>query len=71
MHLVHLIGFDDLTHLDNLLLTQVELEEQILHRRLVEAEAAHAFLLVEELDEHVSCLVLHHENFAVVDPTGE
>ena len=61
MHLVSLISFDYFAHLDDLLLTQVELKKQVLHRCLVEAEAAHAFLFVEELDQHVSCLVLHHE----------
>ena len=71
MHFVRLIGLDYLAHLDDLLLAQVELEKQVLHRRLVEAEAAQRFLFVEEFDQHVSCLVLHHEQLAVVDPTKE
>ena len=69
MHFVDLVGFDHFTHLNDFLLAQMELEKQVLHRRLIKAKTAHAFLLEEQLDKHIIRLVLHHEQPAVVNPT--
>ena len=64
----HLVGFDNLADLDELRLTEVELEKEVLHRVVGEAEAAVTLLLVEEFDENISRLVLHNQQLAVVNP---
>ena len=60
MHLVQLVSLDSFSNLDNVILAQVELKQEILHWRLVETEAAHGILSVEELNKHVSRLILHN-----------
>ena len=64
----HLVGFDNLADLDELRLTEVELEKEVFHGVVGEAEATVTLLLVEEFDENISRLVLHNQQFAVVDP---
>ena len=62
------IVFDASTNVWDLLLVKMELEEQIFSTSLGEAEASSSFLLKEKLNEHISLIILHDKEFALVYP---
>jgi hypothetical protein len=70
MQLEHLEGLDMFAYVDDFFLVQLELEQQFLIRRGLEAQAAFSWLRVDELDEHVTRVVLHlhDQQLAVVYP---
>jgi len=64
MHLKGLVLLNILAQVKYFLLAQVELKQQILDHTAVEAKTGACLFLVEELDKHVSPLILHNLQFA-------